>query len=281
MTTELCPACGGQNKAQAKFCRHCGMDLRRSLSGTGESTEAAAGFCGACGTGHQAGQVFCGTCGASLTAAASPQAVSPPQPNEQADVSQEDQPRPWPAERQPAAMATTILSPEELAAEKMSPVTGQTPAAGDFRFRQPQAVTPPPAEAAPAPSPVPAAGTVSASPKTGAGRRRRTVLLLLTGTALLAAALGLWFVLPGGFIQGGSDEVQGSYYIEGDTSSYLELRADGTYEAKEPDGDHMTGIYKTEENQVHFEVSGGVFGTMQREGGGLYDPSDDYRWHHR
>lgn len=44
-----CPACGHDNRAQAKFCEECGARLARVCPDCGEETRAGARFCDACG----------------------------------------------------------------------------------------------------------------------------------------------------------------------------------------------------------------------------------------
>jgi class 3 adenylate cyclase/tetratricopeptide (TPR) repeat protein len=61
----VCPSCGTENQAGAKFCVECGTALALA--------------CPSCGTPHAAGQRFCAECGAALAAEARPAApVSAP-----------------------------------------------------------------------------------------------------------------------------------------------------------------------------------------------------------
>src|SRR2546423_1049535 len=50
-----CPACGSENRAEAKFCQECGTALNA--------------VCPACGAAHRPGQAFCDECGARLAPA--------------------------------------------------------------------------------------------------------------------------------------------------------------------------------------------------------------------
>ncbi len=46
----LCPACGAQNDADAKFCDNCGKALKKECPGCGTQNDADAKFCDNCGT---------------------------------------------------------------------------------------------------------------------------------------------------------------------------------------------------------------------------------------
>ena len=54
----ICPACGGENPAEKRFCGDCGSVL--------------AAVCAACGSPNPPDKRFCGDCGAPLAAGAPP-----------------------------------------------------------------------------------------------------------------------------------------------------------------------------------------------------------------
>lgn len=45
----ICPHCGEQNDADAKFCKNCGSALQKTCPACGNSADAKANFCDNCG----------------------------------------------------------------------------------------------------------------------------------------------------------------------------------------------------------------------------------------